>query len=58
VEALNERFCASEFFMKTPTDERTALESEHRELGETIAKLMEDWEGLEAELAALPSDPP
>jgi ATPase subunit of ABC transporter with duplicated ATPase domains len=58
MEALNERFCASEFFMKTPTDERNALESEHRELGEKIAKLMEDWEGLEAELAALPLDSP
>jgi energy-coupling factor transporter ATP-binding protein EcfA2 len=56
VEELNELFCASDFFMKTPTAERNALEAEHRGLSEKVSKLMEDWEGLEAELAGIPAE--
>ncbi len=53
IEALNQRFCAPDFYERTPGDERAALEGEHRELGAKLSDLMAEWETLENELAAL-----
>jgi len=56
VEELNQRFCAPDFYSATPGDERSALEAEHRALGETIRERMAEWETLEQELDGLPAD--
>ena len=53
LDALNQRFCAPDFFERTPGDERATLESEHAELGTRLRELMETWERFENELAAL-----
>ena len=52
IEALNQRFCAPDFFEVTPGDERAALEAEHRELTAKTGELMAEWETLENELGS------
>jgi ABC-type multidrug transport system ATPase subunit len=54
IEALNQRFCAPDFFAGTPAEERTSLEAEHRALTQKLGELMEEWEALENQLATLP----
>ena len=53
---INDQFCDPSFFQKTPRDEITALESEHSSLTERLSKLMQEWEGLEREIAEIPED--
>ena len=53
--ALDRRFCAPDFYESTPPDERRRLELEHRELGQQIDALMQQWEALETERSALES---
>ena len=54
IAALNEQFCAQNFYESTPADERRALEAEHARLSETLTERMQQWEALEAEIGALP----
>ena len=54
IAVLNEQFCAPDFYDATPVDERRALEEEHARLNETLTDRMQEWETLEAEIAALP----
>ena len=54
IEALNQQFCAPDFFERTPAGERRSLEAEHRALTEKLGELMETWEALENQLEALP----
>lgn len=56
IEALNEQFCAADFFSRTPADERAVLETEHRTLTEKVRERMDAWEILENELGGLPKD--
>jgi hypothetical protein len=53
--ALDRRFCAADFYESTPPEERRRLELEHRELGQQIDALMQQWEALETERTALES---
>ena len=54
IAVLNEQFCAPDFYDATPADERRALEEEHARLNETLTDRMQEWETLEAKIAALP----
>ncbi len=54
MDALNQRFCAPDFFSVTPADERASLEAEHRALTEKLGERLEEWEALENQLAGLP----
>jgi ATPase subunit of ABC transporter with duplicated ATPase domains len=54
LEALNAEFCHPEFFNRTPRAEITALEAEHRLLGESVQSKMQEWEAAESSLAELP----
>ncbi|MBW2268315.1 MAG: ATP-binding cassette domain-containing protein [Deltaproteobacteria bacterium] len=53
---INEKFCDPTFFQKTPRDEISTLEAEHSELSSQLTSRMQEWEGLERELAELPED--
>jgi ATPase subunit of ABC transporter with duplicated ATPase domains len=53
--ALDRRFCAPDFYETTPPEERRQLELEHRELGQQIDALMQQWEALETERSTLES---
>jgi ATPase subunit of ABC transporter with duplicated ATPase domains len=53
---INDQFCDPSFFQKTPREEISALESEHSELNAQLSSRMQEWEGLERELAELPED--
>jgi ABC-type glutathione transport system ATPase component len=54
LEALNAEFCDPEFFKRTPHAGITALEAEHRLLGERVQSKMQEWEAVERSLAELP----
>ncbi|MCZ6714841.1 MAG: ATP-binding cassette domain-containing protein, partial [Deltaproteobacteria bacterium] len=51
IEALNQLFCAADFYETTPTHERQSLEAEHRALSEKVQELMAEWETLENQIA-------
>jgi len=54
LDTINERFVDPKFYEKTPNDERTALEAEHRSLSEKVTTLMQQWEVAETKLGELP----
>ncbi len=49
IEALNEKFCEENYYKKTPAEEHSALEAEHRMLLEEVRVSMNDWESQEQE---------
>jgi len=51
VETIDAEFCRDGFFDQTPDKKVRALQSERTDLQSEIAKLMEEWEKIEAELA-------
>jgi ATPase subunit of ABC transporter with duplicated ATPase domains len=53
--ALDRQFCEPGFYETTPSEERRRLELEHRELGQQIDSLMQQWESLEGERSELES---
>jgi ATPase subunit of ABC transporter with duplicated ATPase domains len=54
LDEINQRFVDPKFYEKTPNDERTALEGEHRSLSEKVTTLMQQWEVAETKLGELP----
>jgi len=51
VEAIDTEFCRDGFFEETPDKKVRALQSERARLENEIAKLMDEWERIEAKLA-------
>jgi ATPase subunit of ABC transporter with duplicated ATPase domains len=53
IDALNVQFAQPGFFERTPREAQAALQDEYREQTQRLQARMQEWEGLEAQLAAL-----
>jgi len=51
VEAIDTEFCRDGFFEQTPDGKVRALQAERTKLDDEIARLMDEWETIEAKLA-------
>jgi ATPase subunit of ABC transporter with duplicated ATPase domains len=53
VREIDELFCEPDYFARTPADEVRARQTERKDVQESLAELMAEWEDVEWEIAAL-----